>query len=128
MKIILLFFLIVSFETFSQNLKTNYCSENLEITFLDKETAKWEIKNHKMARDYLNIIIEDNGMPYKDKYFKDKSHLIKLIEEDSALFKEFNVVIGIKNEVPFVVFTELLCWLKDLGNYRVDEIQVYHFQ
>ncbi|MEE9362254.1 MAG: hypothetical protein V3U92_06625 [Cellulophaga sp.] len=58
----LLFF--INFSTYSQKYKKNNCSEDLEITFLDKDDAEWETKNHSVARNYLNIKIDAASILY----------------------------------------------------------------
>ncbi|WP_074405998.1 MULTISPECIES: hypothetical protein [Aquimarina] len=125
--ILLLLFLAINFQLFSQNTKKNNCSEKLQVTFLSRETAKWELKNHTTARDYLNIVVDEKGIFYKNETLRDGSHLERLIKKDNTLFNEFNAVIGIYNEAKFEIFTDLLCWLNNFESYQVSEVQIYHF-
>jgi len=125
--LILILLLSINFQLYSQNTKKNNCSEKLQITFLDIETAKGELKNHTTARNYLNIVVDKTGIFYMNKNLRDKSHLESLIKKDNTLLNEFNAVIGINNEAQFEIFTDLLCWLNNLNNYNVRDVQVYHF-
>ncbi|AUP79489.1 hypothetical protein [Flavivirga eckloniae] len=121
-------FLLMSYSVYSQSSDKNHCSENLKITFLDKKDADWELKNHSIANKYLNIVIDDSRILYLNNDIKDESELFDAIQEiEKAVTYRFRVVIGIKNDVPFEVFTDLLCWLSKIRSDQIGDIEVYHF-
>ena len=119
--------LVISLSLSAQEVQKNKCTENVKLTFLNKEGAIRQLKNHSSARDYLNIVVNKDGLFYQNTPLRSANHLEDLIKKDSTLFKEFRVVIGIHGQAKFDRLTEIFCWLKQLNNYRATEVFIYHF-
>lgn len=125
--VIILFVASMSFYGNSQDLQKNSCSANSEIIFLTEELARKEWNNHNLASDYINLIITDSSTFYLGKELKNDSELNSMITENDELPKNFVVVIGIENSVPFEKFSDLICKFESFLTLRINELRVYHF-
>ncbi len=81
-----------------------------------------------MACDYLNIVIVNENILYKGEPVLDKDDLEIKIKRDSTLYQEFDVVIGVENDVPFEVVSTVFCWLDEFNLYwQIKDVVMYHF-
>ncbi len=125
--IIILSFLLTGIIGYSQDYNKNNCTNKCEIVFLSKSSAIKFSESHTAVNKYLNIVINDSAILYDNDELNDESDLFQAINKSEELPEEFNVVIGIKNSVPFKKFTDFVCWLKELGTDKIKAIRVYHF-
>ncbi len=121
--------LVMHISSFSQDFEKNNCSDSLQIKFIGKNEAETTFKEHKLATEYLNIIINESGIYYKGKLFSysDKSLLSNVIREEVDLTKSFLLRVGINNYSKFEIFLDLICFIKDEYSGNISAVELYHF-